>query len=63
MTLESKAEGLANQFVRFFESMPGGSLLVTFPRFMTNAMAFQYRYSPLGGASGVQEMIMAAGKV
>jgi hypothetical protein len=62
MTLESKAEGLANQFVRFFESMPGGSLLVTFPRFMTNAMAFQYRYSPLGVASGVQDMIMAAGK-
>jgi hypothetical protein len=61
-TMEAKVEGLANQFVRFFESVPGGSLAVTFPRFMTNAMAFQYRYSPLGAASGVQEMIMAAAK-
>lgn len=62
MTVEAKAEGLANQFVKFFESLPGGSLVVTFPRFMTNAMAFQYRYSPLGAASGVNEMISAAGK-
>jgi len=61
-TVEAKAEGLANQFVKFFESVPGGSLVVTFPRFMSNAMAFQYRYSPLGAASGVQEMIMAAAK-
>jgi hypothetical protein len=60
VTAEAQAEGLANQFVRFFESMPGGSLLVTFPRFMTNAMAFQYRYSPIGAASGVTEMLTAA---
>jgi hypothetical protein len=59
-TVEAKAEGLANQFVRFFESMPGGSLLVTFPRFMTNAMAFQYKYSPIGGTSGVGDMIKAS---
>lgn len=57
VTVEAKTEGLANQFVRFFESMPGGSLLVTFPRFMTNAMAFQYKYSPLGATSGVADML------
>lgn len=60
VTVEAQAEGLANQFVRFFESMPGGSLLVTFPRFMTNAMAFQYKYSPIGAASGVTDMLSAA---
>ena len=60
VTVEAQAEGLANQFVRFFESMPGGSLLVTFPRFMTNAMAFQYKYSPIGAASGVTDMLTAA---
>lgn len=61
-TVEAGAEGLANQFVRFFESVPGGSLMVTFPRFMTNAMRFQYRYSPIGAASGMQEMMIAAKK-
>jgi hypothetical protein len=59
-TVEAKAEGLANGFVRFWENMPGGSLVVTFPRFMTNAMAFQYKYSPLGATSGVSDMMMAA---
>jgi len=58
-TMEAKAEGLANQFVKFFENLPGGSLAVTFPRFMTNAMAFQYKYSPVGAASGMQEIAMA----
>lgn len=58
-TVEAKAEGLANKFVRFFEDLPGGSLAVTFPRFMANAMAFQYKYSPVGAASGVQELAMA----
>ena len=61
-TVEAKTEGLANKIVSTLESIPGGSLVVTFPRFMSNAMAFQYRYSPLGAASGVQEMIMAAAK-
>ena len=59
-SLESRAEGFASDFVRMFENMPGGSLLVTFPRFMTNAMAFQYRYSPLGATSGASEIAQAA---
>jgi hypothetical protein len=62
VTLEAQAEGLANQFVRFFENVPGGSLMVTFPRFMTNAMAFQYKYSPVGATSGMFEMLSAAKK-
>lgn len=60
VTVEAKTEGLANQFVRFFESLPGGSLLVTFPRFMTNAMAFQYKYSPLGATSGVADILKSS---
>lgn len=59
VTLEAKAEGVASRFVSFFENLPGGSLLVTFPRFMTNAMAFQYKYSPFGAASGVSDIITA----
>lgn len=61
VTMEAQAEGIANKFVSFFENLPGGSLLVTFPRFMTNAMAFQYKYSPFGAASGMSD-ILAAGK-
>jgi hypothetical protein len=45
-------QGVAHHFVKFFEQLPGGSLLVTFPRFMTNAMAFQYKYSPVGAVFG-----------
>ena len=65
VTYEAAAEGLGNAFVQMFESrvqkvgIPG-SLLVTFPRFMTNAIAFQYKYSPIGVASGVADMLTAA---
>ena len=62
VSVEAIAEDIANGFVRNLERFPGGSLLVTFPRFMTNAMAFQYRYSPIGAASGVSEMLSAAKK-
>jgi len=53
-------QGVAHNFVKFFEQLPGGSLLVTFPRFMTNAMAFQYKYSPVGGTFGAIDMARAA---
>lgn len=62
-SVEARAEGFASDFVRMFENMPGGSLLVTFPRFMTNAMAFQYRYSPLGATSGASEIAQGATKL
>lgn len=60
-TVESKAENFASIFVKAFEGT-GGSLLVTFPRFMTNAIAFQYRYSPLGGASGMSDILQGHAK-
>jgi len=52
---EAGAEGFGNLFVKAAE-YPGGSLLVTFPRFMANAIAFQYRYSVFGGASGISDI-------
>lgn len=52
-------KGVAHEFVRFFEKMPGGSLVVTFPRFMTNAMAFQFKYSPVGAVSGAADLVAA----
>lgn len=56
VTAEAFGEKIGYYFVKTFEGIPGGSLLVTFPRFMTNAMAFQYRYSPLGATSGALDM-------
>lgn len=55
-TLEAGAESVGNYFVKAAE-IPGGSLFVTFPRFMTNAIAFQYRYSPLGGIAGAEDIL------
>lgn len=60
---EAMAEGLAHNFVNFFEKMPGGSLMVTFPRFMSNAMAFQYRYSPIGATAGMGDIANGARRI
>lgn len=60
---EAIAEGLAHSFVNFFDKLPGGSLLVTFPRFMSNAMAFQYRYSPFGAAAGMGDIATGARRI
>ena len=46
-------------FVRFFEA-PGMSLAIPFPRFVTNAIAFQYKYSPLGFVGATQYAAQAA---
>lgn len=53
---EKASETVGNYFVKTLENIPTGSLLVTFPRFMANAIAWQYRYSPLGAASGMTKM-------
>ena len=58
-TFESGAEAAGNLFVKAAE-FPGGSLLVTFPRFMSNAIAFQYRYSVFGAASGAEDLYRGA---
>ena len=61
--VEAAAEGLAHDFVSFFEKVPGGSLMVTFPRFMSNAIAFQYRHSPFGAVSGMGDIAMGAKRI
>lgn len=61
--IEAKAENIASKFIAVVEEVPGGSLAVTFPRFMANAMAFQYRYSPVGGLSGAKELYQGAKKL
>lgn len=61
-SFEAGAEGVGNLFVKAAE-YPGGSLLATFPRFMANAIAFQYRYSVFGGASGTMDMLAGAKKL
>ena len=60
---EDMAESLGYIFVKLFENLPSGSLWVTFPRFMSNAVAFQYKYSPLGEASGAVEMAQGAYRI
>ena len=52
-------KGIANNFVRFFEA-PGMSLINPFPRFMTNAIAFQMKYNPIvGGARAASDAAQA----
>jgi hypothetical protein len=46
-SFEDAFERVGAQFVRVAEA-PGMSLAIPFPRFVTNAIAFQYKYSPLG---------------
>lgn len=59
-TAEALGESIAHYWVKFWETFPGGSLAVTFPRFMSNAIAFQYRYSPLGISSGLTDVASGA---
>ena len=61
LTVEGMAESGANLLVKGME-FPGLSLVAPFARFMSNAMAFQYRYSVLGATSGIQDILMGAGK-
>jgi hypothetical protein len=58
-TLEAGAENMANLLVKAAE-FPGGSLIATFPRFMSNAIAFQYRYSVFGAVSGAEDLLNGA---
>jgi len=47
-TTDVKVERLAGGAVNWFESTLGASIIVPFPRFMANALAWQYRHSPFG---------------
>jgi hypothetical protein len=56
---EGSAEGAANFLIKGIEKLPFSSLAVAFPRFMANAMAFQYRYSPVGALGTVADYATA----
>lgn len=60
VTLEAIGETAANKLVSFVENLPGGSIAFTpFPRFIANAMAFQYKYTA-SGIGGIQDALIAA---
>jgi len=42
------AEGMAGSFIKLMNEVPGASMVIPFPRFMMNAIKFQYEWSPLG---------------
>jgi hypothetical protein len=42
------AEGLAGNFIRLVNGIPGASFILPFPRFLMNAVKFQYEFSPAG---------------
>jgi len=56
-TGEAAAETAANYFIKIIDKIPFGSTIATFPRFMSNAIAFQYRYSVLGATSGAADIL------
>jgi hypothetical protein len=53
---EAGSESAANLIVKGME-YPGLSLVAPFARFMSNAIAFQYRYSVFGATSGASDIL------
>jgi hypothetical protein len=51
---EDAFESVGAKFVKGAEAIPGSTLVVPFARFITNAIAFQYKYSPLGFTGAAQ---------
>jgi len=57
-SFENIAETGAKKLIDAVEFVPVvGSTIATFPRFMANAIAFQYKYSMLGGVSGGADIL------
>jgi hypothetical protein len=51
---EDVFESAGAKFVKGAEAIPGSTLVIPFARFITNAIAFQYKYSPLGFTGAAQ---------
>jgi len=43
-----KYGSIAQGFISFINRLPGATFVIPFPRFLTNAIKFQFDYSPLG---------------
>jgi len=56
---ETMSENAASSLIKTIEDTPFSSLAIPFPRFMANAMAFQYKYSPVGWAGIGNELQLA----
>ena len=54
--LEAQGNSIARRFIDHFENVPFMSLFAPFPRFMANAVNFQYRYSLGGTYSGLSDL-------
>ena len=57
--IEESFQNGAAGLIKAIENTPFTSLAIPFPRFMANAMAFQYRYSPLGWAGVGKDLAQA----
>lgn len=57
--IEESFQNGAAGLIKLIENTPFTSLIIPFPRFMANAMAFQYRYSPLGWAGIGKDLAQA----
>lgn len=61
-SVEDGAEYYASKIIGAIEKTPFASLAIPFPRFVANALAFQYKYSPFGFI-GATQYITQAGKL
>ena len=58
-SFETMFENGASSIIKVIEDTPFASLAIPFPRFMANAMAFQYKYSPVGWLGIGNELSLA----
>jgi hypothetical protein len=50
---------VGSEFVRRVDKTPFINFLIPFPRYMTNSMAYLYRYSPIGAVGATQDVSIA----
>ncbi len=62
-SFETAGNTIAHVLVKGIENLPTGSIIGTpFPRFIASGLNSLYRYSPVGGVSGIQDMTTALTK-
>ena len=58
-SFERGASTVGSVFINAVDKTPFASFAIPFPRYMTNAMAYLYRYSPVGMVGASQETVQA----
>jgi hypothetical protein len=56
-SIERGAASMTANVISFIDKTPFVNFAIPFPRYMANAMAFAYRYSPVGSLSAGQDML------